>query len=236
MFSISTIASSTRMPVTSVMPSRLTRLSEKPISSMAQKVGIADSGRAIAAISVARQLRRNRKHDEHGEHRALDQRLHRRLVVAMGIGDRVVDRLDRGAAMPPELIRHVARSAGSTSASPATTSGPKRRSPLSACSGPCATSHPSWRLSFRLRSREPDTQSTFVSSPHKGLNNRAENSHQPTRRRERQMKRFKSAGQAQRFLAAHDQINNLFHLRRDHITAVQYRTVRAQAFVIWAEP
>src|SRR5690242_14761342 len=38
---------------------------------------------------------------------------------------------------------------------------------------------------------------------HKGLNNRAENSHQPTRRRERQMKRFKSAGQAQRFLAAH---------------------------------
>ena len=37
---------------------------------------------------------------------------------------------------------------------------------------------------------------------HKGLNNRAENSHQPTRRRERQMKRFKSAGQAQRFLSA----------------------------------
>src|SRR5215210_1807580 len=38
---------------------------------------------------------------------------------------------------------------------------------------------------------------------HKGLNNRAENSHQPTRRRERQMKRFKSARQAQRFLSAH---------------------------------
>src|SRR5215208_1849173 len=44
---------------------------------------------------------------------------------------------------------------------------------------------------------------------HKGLNNRAENSHQPTRRRERQMKRFKSPGQAQRFLSAHDGINNL---------------------------
>jgi len=44
---------------------------------------------------------------------------------------------------------------------------------------------------------------------HKGLNNRAENSHQPTRRRERQMKRFKSPRQAQRFLSAHDQINNL---------------------------
>src|ERR1044072_5277133 len=39
---------------------------------------------------------------------------------------------------------------------------------------------------------------------HKGLNNRAENSHQPTRRRERIMKRFKSPRQVQRFLAAHD--------------------------------
>ena len=58
---------------------------------------------------------------------------------------------------------------------------------------------------------------------HKGLNNRAENSHQPTRRRERQMKQFKSAGQAQRFLSAHDQINNFFHLRRDHVTAAEHR-------------
>src|SRR3954468_20309549 len=70
---------------------------------------------------------------------------------------------------------------------------------------------------------------------HKGLNNRAENSHQPTRRRERQMKRFKSARQAQRFLSAHDQINNLFHLRRDHLPADQYRAARAQAFRTWAE-
>src|SRR5688500_10983077 len=70
---------------------------------------------------------------------------------------------------------------------------------------------------------------------HKGLNNRAEDSHQPTRRRERQMKRFKSAGQAQRFLSAHDPINNLFHLRRDHVTAAQYRAARAQAFATWAE-
>ena len=70
---------------------------------------------------------------------------------------------------------------------------------------------------------------------HKGLNNRAENSHQPTRRRERQMKRFKSAGQAQRFLSAHDQINNLFHLRRDHVPTDQYRAARTQAFQTWAE-
>src|SRR3954447_315040 len=70
---------------------------------------------------------------------------------------------------------------------------------------------------------------------HKGLNNRVENSHQPTRPRERQMKRFKSARQAQRFLSAHDQINNLFHLRRDHISADQYRAARTQAFQTWAE-
>ena len=49
------------------------------------------------------------------------------------------------------------------------------------------------------------------------------------------MKRFKSPGQVQRFLSAHDQINNLFHRRRDHVTATQYRTTRAQAFAIWAE-
>jgi putative transposase len=70
---------------------------------------------------------------------------------------------------------------------------------------------------------------------HKGLNNRAENSHQPTRRRERQMKRFKSARQAQRFLSAHDQIANLFHLRRDHISASAYRAARARAFEAWAD-
>ena len=69
---------------------------------------------------------------------------------------------------------------------------------------------------------------------HKGLNNRAENSHQPTRRRERQMKRFKSAGQAQRFLSAHDGISNLFHLRRHQVPAAQYRAARTEAFAVWA--
>jgi putative transposase len=46
---------------------------------------------------------------------------------------------------------------------------------------------------------------------------------------------FKSAGQAQRFLSAHDQVNNLFHLRRDHVTASQYRAARARAFETWAD-
>jgi len=70
---------------------------------------------------------------------------------------------------------------------------------------------------------------------HKGLNNRAENSHQPRRRRERQIKQFKSAGQARRFLSAHDPINNLFHLRRDHLTAAEHRASRTQTSRVWAE-
>ncbi len=70
---------------------------------------------------------------------------------------------------------------------------------------------------------------------HKGINNRAENFHQPTRRRERQMKRFKSARRVQRFLSIHDPIANLFHLRRDHRPAADYRAARAQAFEAWAE-
>jgi putative transposase len=70
---------------------------------------------------------------------------------------------------------------------------------------------------------------------HKGQNNRAQNSHQPTRQRERQMKRFKSAGQAQRFLSGHDGINNLFHLRRHQVPATQYRADRTQAFQVWNE-
>src|SRR4051812_49345812 len=70
---------------------------------------------------------------------------------------------------------------------------------------------------------------------HKGLNNRAENAHQPTRRRERQMKRVKSSRQAQLFLSANDQINNLFPLRRDHRPAIEYRAARTQAFQTWVE-
>jgi putative transposase len=69
---------------------------------------------------------------------------------------------------------------------------------------------------------------------HKGLNNRAENSHQPTRQRERIMKRFKSAGQAQRFLSDHDQVANLFR-RPANTNAADHRQARAQAFQVWAD-
>jgi len=54
-------------------------------------------------------------------------------------------------------------------------------------------------------------------------NNRAEVSHQPTRQRERQMRRFKSARHAQRFLSAHGPINNLFQLGRHLMKATHYR-------------
>ncbi len=70
---------------------------------------------------------------------------------------------------------------------------------------------------------------------HKGLNNRAENSHQPTRRRERIMKRFKSPRQVQRFLSVHDQVANLFPRRRDHDTAANLRSDRMQAFATRAD-
>ena len=67
------------------------------------------------------------------------------------------------------------------------------------------------------------------------LNNRAEVSHQPTRRRERQMQRFKSAQHAQRFLAAHACIHNHFQLRRNRLTADQHRAARDAAFRTWRE-
>lgn len=53
---------------------------------------------------------------------------------------------------------------------------------------------------------------------HKGLNNRAENSHQPTRVRERRMQRFKSPGQAQRFLSAFGSIRGHFHPKQHQLT------------------
>jgi putative transposase len=71
---------------------------------------------------------------------------------------------------------------------------------------------------------------------HKGLNNRAENSHEPTRRRERIMKRFKSKRQAQGFLSVHDQVANLFHIPYpEFTTASARRAAREKAFAVWRE-
>ena len=65
------------------------------------------------------------------------------------------------------------------------------------------------------------------------LNNRAENSRRPTRRRERQMQQFKSATQAQQFLSAHGMIYGHFRPRRHLMAADAYRRDRARAFRIW---
>ena len=64
-------------------------------------------------------------------------------------------------------------------------------------------------------------------------NNRAELSHQPTRARERGMRRFKSPSQAQRFLSIHAAVYNLFNLGRHLISAKHYRLLRQRAFVSW---
>ena len=70
---------------------------------------------------------------------------------------------------------------------------------------------------------------------HKGLNNRAENSHQPTRRRERIMKGFKSARHLQRFVSIHDPVANLFHIPRHEISSDHHRELRTEAMQMWNE-
>ena len=64
-------------------------------------------------------------------------------------------------------------------------------------------------------------------------NNRAELSHQPTRVRERGMRRFKSPLQAQRFLSVHAAVYNLFNLGRHLVSAHHYRDSRQRAFASW---
>lgn len=70
---------------------------------------------------------------------------------------------------------------------------------------------------------------------HKGLNNRAENSHQPTRRRERIMKRFKSVRHLQRFVSIQDPIANLFHLPRHEMTSASFREMRSITMDTWRQ-
>src|SRR3982751_3814619 len=70
---------------------------------------------------------------------------------------------------------------------------------------------------------------------HRYLNNRAENSHQPTRERERRMRRFKSARQAQRFVEVHGIIASHFRPRRHLLSAADYRKLRGKRFWVWNE-
>jgi putative transposase len=70
---------------------------------------------------------------------------------------------------------------------------------------------------------------------HRDLNNRAENSHQPTRQRERRMQRFKSPGHAQRFLSAYGPIAPHFRPRRHRLSAPVYRQDMGQRFQVCRE-
>jgi transposase-like protein len=65
------------------------------------------------------------------------------------------------------------------------------------------------------------------------MNNRAENSHQVVRRRERKMQRFKSAGSTQRFLSVHAAGHNTFYLQRHLISRSTLRKFRAEAMAHW---
>src|SRR5471032_405676 len=67
---------------------------------------------------------------------------------------------------------------------------------------------------------------------HKGMNNRAENSHQPTRVREKMMRRFKSARHLQRLASVHDQVTNLLMACRYHTEAKQNRALPTHAFKV----
>lgn len=85
--------------------------------------------------------------------------------------------------------------------------------------------------SYGVAHREliPDT----IRSTQQYENNRAEQSHEATRVRERGMRKFKSVGQAQRFLSVHAAVSNLFNLGRHLIGAEHYRNLRVSAFTEW---
>ncbi len=74
---------------------------------------------------------------------------------------------------------------------------------------------------------------SIVHSTRQYENNRAEVSHQPTRQRERQMRRFKSVRHAQRFLSVHGLVQNLFRVGRHLLRAVHHRLLRTRSFRVW---
>jgi len=94
-----------------------------------------------------------------------------------------------------------------------------------------------WQLvTDKLRTYQAAHREVFPSVVHRTgryENNRVEVSHQHTREREKQMRRFKSPQQAQRFLSVHGVIQNLFRFGRHHLKAIHYRFLRRQAFSDW---
>ncbi len=76
---------------------------------------------------------------------------------------------------------------------------------------------------------------TVTHDTRRWANNRAEVSHEAVRHRERQMRKFKSPGQAQRFLSVHGIVGNLFRVGRQKVRAESYRLLRSRSFEIWQQ-
>jgi putative transposase len=74
---------------------------------------------------------------------------------------------------------------------------------------------------------------TFEHRQHKGINNRAENSYQPTRRRKRIIKRFTSARHLRRLVFIHDPVANLHNFPRHAMSSSDDRALRSEAMVAW---
>ena len=95
---------------------------------------------------------------------------------------------------------------------------------------------PKLLVTDKLRSYGSALRQLQLTCPHEqGLrkNNRAENSHQPVRRRERKIQRFKSAGSAQRFLSMHAAVHNTFNFQRHLVSRSTLRIFRAEASSEW---
>ena len=86
--------------------------------------------------------------------------------------------------------------------------------------------------SYPVAQREIIPESIHITARY--ANNRAEQSHESTRVRERVMRRFKSLVQGQRFVTVYAAVQNLFNLGRHHITANHYRDLRANALNEWS--
>ncbi len=85
------------------------------------------------------------------------------------------------------------------------------------------------------RAAKKTVMSTSMHCDERYANNRAEVSHEHTRAHERKMRRFKSPGQAQRFLAVHSQVHNLFRVGRHLLRAANYRLLRNRSFETWQQ-
>ncbi len=95
---------------------------------------------------------------------------------------------------------------------------------------------PARMVTDKLRSYHVAFRSIGLTAEHidnKRSNNRAENSHQPVRRRERKMQRFKSPGSAQRFLNIHSAVYNTFYVQRHLLNRSRFKVLRTEAFGVW---